>query len=160
MRRFFVSFLAVSFLALSGLPVFRGPARAQGAPPHAWLFGSWTGGLFPVPSNISAQACLAAPVVIFTNDVVLRASLTEATYTQRVVETARTVPGETDFRFAPSAAPAPSNPLLGNAGAPPPSVGFGCGDPDSLRVVRRSDNEIEFPGCADFPNPLIRCPGR
>jgi hypothetical protein len=27
-------------------------------------------------------------------------------------------------------------------------------------VQRRSDNEISFPGCTDFPYPLVRCPGR
>ena len=33
-------------------------------------------------------------------------------------------------------------------------------NPDVLHVVRRGENEIAFPGCADFPNPLIRCQTR
>src|SRR5574340_201466 len=57
-----------------------------GQPPHAWLFGTWTGGLFPVPGILSPQACLSQPVVIFTRDVVLRATLTSELYIQRVIE--------------------------------------------------------------------------
>jgi hypothetical protein len=59
------------------------PARAQGTAPHAWLFGSWTGGLFPAPSGLTAELCLAQPVVIFTRDLVLRATLTDQTYPWR-----------------------------------------------------------------------------
>ena len=131
-----------------------GPAAAQGQPPHAWLFGSWTGGLFPVPAGLSTQACLAQPVVIFTRDVVLRASLTDPSYTQRVIETARTGPGRTDFQFAP--------PVDNSAGgllessAPKPAPGFGCESANVLHVVRDGDR-IRFPGCADFPEPLVRC---
>jgi hypothetical protein len=40
-------------LALATLHI--APARAQGLPPHAWLFGAWTGGLFPPPSTLGAQ---------------------------------------------------------------------------------------------------------
>jgi hypothetical protein len=132
--------------------------RAQGAgqPPHAWLFGTWTGGLFPAPSNLSAASCMGEPVVIFTRDIVLRATLTDISYTQRVIATARTNPGVTDFQFAPSAAP--QSGLFG--AAPPAQIGFGCESPDVLHVQRRGENEISFPGCADFPNPLVRCPSR
>ena len=38
-------------------------------------------------------------------------------------------------------------------------VGFGCISPDILHVLRRSENEISFPGCNDFPYPLVRCSG-
>ncbi len=149
MRR--TSLLAAACLcaALALAPPSR-PAEAQALPPHAWLFGSWTGGLFPVPDNLPAKACLAQPVVIFTRDVVLRATLTDATYIQRVIETARTNPGVTEFRFAP--VPGGGGDLLG-MGASPAAAGFGCPDPDALHVQRRSDNEITFPGCADFPYP-------
>ena len=61
--------LAASLFGAAVLPVAATPASAQQAPPHAWLFGSWTGGLFPAPSNVTAQTCLATPVVIFTRDV-------------------------------------------------------------------------------------------
>jgi hypothetical protein len=140
---------------LAGLGV-ASPAAAAGAPPHAWLFGSWTGGLFPAPSNVTASVCLAQPVVVFTRDVVMRATLTDVTYTQRVIATARTNPGVTEFQFAP-AAPQTSGLFGAQAAAP---IGFGCGSPDVLHVQRRSDNEITFPGCAEFPNPLVRCPSR
>lgn len=141
------------------LPVFLSLVAAAGAraqqPPHAWLFGAWTGGLFPPPPHIPLQLCLAQPVVIFTRDVVLRASLTETTYTQRVVETARTTPERTDFVFSPAKPPETSD-LLGVTGAAPPQ-GFGCETADVLHVQRHSENEIEFTGCADFPYPLVRC---
>lgn len=132
-----------------------GPVAAQSQPPHAWLFGSWTGGLFPVPSGLSTQACLAQPVVIFTRDAVLRASLTDPTYTQRVIETARTTPGRTEFQFVP-----PQDNSAGGlleSSAPKPASGFGCESANVLHVVRNGDNQISFPGCADFPEPLVRC---
>lgn len=145
----------VAIACLSGATSL--PAGAQPVP-HAWLFGSWTGGLFPVPANLAAQACLQQPVVIFTRDVVLRASITDQLYGQRLVETARTSGNITEFRFTP-AAPAQETGLLGLS-TPSAVTGFGCGDPNALRVLRHSDNEISFPGCADFPNPLVRCQSR
>jgi len=148
--------LAAAFVAT---PLARPHAQApggEGQPPHAWLFGTWTGGLFPAPSNLTAAACLGEPVVIFTRDIVLRATLTDVTYTQRVIATARTNPGVTEFQFAPAA---PQSAGLFGA-APAAQAGFGCENPDVLHVQRRSENEISFPGCADFPNPLVRCPSR
>jgi len=39
-------------------------------------------------------------------------------------------------------------------------VGFGCGgDPNLLRVQRLEGGEIAFPGCVDFPSPLVSCAG-
>lgn len=157
MHRLATFLLAITCALLGALPcALPGAARAQGAPPHAWLFGTWTGGFFPVPSNISAEACLAQPVVIFTRDLVLRATLVTPTLAQREIETVRATPQGAEFRFT-SSAPIVS-PLLGIGG--PAAAGFGCATPDGLTVQRRSDNEILFPGCADFPNPLVRCPGR
>lgn len=135
-------------------------ARAQSdvaVVPHAWLFGSWTGGLFPAPSNLTAEACLSQPVVIFTRDVVLRATLMDTTYRQRVIATARATGKDVEFRFAPAPAEAPSGGMMGLA-APAGDNGFGCDDPDVLHVQRHTENEISFPGCAEFPNPLVRCP--
>jgi hypothetical protein len=131
-----------------------GPAVAQpAAPPHAWLFGTWTGGMFPPPANMTAQACLSQPVVIFTRDLVMRATITEQVLTQREIESARSMPGGAEFRFT-STAPVGSGMLrLGAA----PAAGFGCETPDVLHVQKRGENEIAFPGCADFPNPLVRC---
>ncbi len=148
---------AVLSLALAAAPGAT-PVAAQGnaLPPHAWLFGTWTGGIFPVPSGYSNQACLSQPVVIFTRDLVLRATLTEQMLTQREIETARNSSQGAEFRFA--AAPGGGSSLLdpGTGRA----VGFGCSSPDELHVQRRGENEITFPGCADFPNPLVRCQTR
>lgn len=148
---------AVLSLALAMAPGVT-PAVAQGnaLPPHAWLFGTWTGGIFPVPSGYSNQACLSQPVVIFTRDLVLRATLTEQMLTQREIETARNSSQGAEFRFA--AAPGGGSSLLDNGTGR--AIGFGCSSPDELHVQRRGENEIIFPGCADFPNPLVRCQTR
>jgi hypothetical protein len=149
--------MAALSAALSGAAAAAEPA-APPQPPHAWLFGTWTGGIFPTPSGVTAQACLSQPVVIFTRDVVLRATLTSELYTQRVVESARTSPDGAEFRFAQVAVPDAGT--LDFAGQPPAS-GFGCADgPDVLHVQRKTDNEIAFPNCTEFPYPLIRCPAR
>ena len=154
MRRF-VFLVLLTFTGLSSQP-----AAAQ-LPPHAWLFGAWTGGLFPVPGPLTAQMCLAQPVVIFTQDIVLRATLVDQTYHQRVIETLRAGPQDLDLRFAPGVNPlAVRGAGLLGADTPRPQSGFGCETSDVLHVHRRSDNEITFPGCADFPEPLVRCPAR
>lgn len=135
------------------------PAReASGQPPHAWLFGTWTGGIFPAPSELSAEACLSQPVVIFTRDVVLRATITEQFYIQRLIETALTTTGGTQFHFSSAAPATPAGELFGPAAAP--GIGFGCASPDALDVERRTNNQITFLGCADFPYPLVRCPAQ
>jgi hypothetical protein len=155
MRRF----LACVFVLLLALPA--GAARAQSGAPHSWLFGAWVGGLFPVTGDVTPLACLGQPTVIFTRDVVMRAQLTEAAYAQRVIVTARTTGGQTDILFTPSvdALAATSNGLLG-LDPPKAAAGFGCDSEDVLHVQRHGDNEIVFPGCRDFPNPLVRCPAR
>ena len=143
----------VVLAALSAAPI---TAAAQQLPPHAWLFGSWTGGLFPVEGRVSPLACLAQPVVIFTKDVVLRAFLTSQTFVQRVVETARATPNSVEFRFTSVGQPPAGSDLLGlNAENP---SGFGCENQDVLHVVRNSPQEIVFQGCTEFPYPLVRCP--
>jgi hypothetical protein len=127
-------------------------------PPHAFLFGAWTGGIFPVPAGMTREACLATPVVIFTRDLVMRATLTDVTMTQREVESARAVPGGFEFRLQPSNT---GSPIMGagRSGVLPGGVlaGFGCETANVLHVQRRGENEIAFPGCAEFPNPLVRC---
>ena len=143
--------LATMLLALGPAP----SVAQQGQPPHSWLFGTWTGGVFPVSGTPPAQVCFSQPVVIFTRDLVLRATLTEQELAQRVIESVRTTPTGAEFRFAAAAAP-PS--ILGGGGSP--AAGFGCESPDVLHVQRRSENEISFPGCAEFPNPLVRCQTR
>jgi hypothetical protein len=135
------------------------PGRAQSSTglPQAFLLGSWTGGLFPPPGVVSAEQCLMQPTVIFTRDLVLRASLIDQFYVQRLIETARGTGNGIEFRFSgmTAAAAAQAAPGLGaSAGA-----GFGCEDPDVLHVQRISPNEVRFPGCREFPFPLVRCPG-
>ncbi len=139
--------LSLSLLLAAPIP----SAFSQTQPPHAWLFGTWTGGLFPPPSTVNSEACFSQPVVIFTRDLVLRATLTEQTLVQREIETARVTPGGTDFRFTAGVA---TPQMFGGAA---PQVGFGCASPDELVVQRRGANEIAFPGCSDFPYPLVRC---
>ncbi len=158
-------------------PILANPPSAQGAsrrpaaqadqdnsgqPPHAWLFGTWTGGLFPPPSSLSAEACLSQPVVIFTRDLVLRATLTDQLYIQRVIETALNSDKGVQFRFTSAAAALSATRPLGTpaVAAVPPGVGFGCENPDELTVERHTENQITFPGCGDFPYPLLRCPSR
>ena len=127
------------------------PAGAQrGGPPHAPLYGVWTGGFFPVSGTPDQRTCRSNASVEFGQDQVGRATLTESQMSVRVIETARATPQGWEFRFAAAQA-APGG---------PPAVGFGCDDPDMLHVQRRGTNEIAFPGCADFPFPLVRCPGR
>lgn len=153
MRRLSVALLAcVVGLSDPGLP-----AAAQ-SPPQSWLFGTWTGGLFPVTGGVTLEACLAQPVVIFTRDIVLRATLTDPFYIQRVVQTAQTNPGVTEFRFTPALdeAAATGAGLLGET-APQPKPGFGCETADVLHVRRISENVIAFPGCKEFPEQLVRC---
>lgn len=128
-------------------------ASAQGEP-HAWLFGSWTGGTLPPTSAGNAAACLASPTVIITRDIVLRTTLLEPTYTQRIVESVRASADSAEFRFRPL--PRTQGPF----GQSPSAGGFGCGNPDVLVVRRKGPNEIEFPGCTEYPSPLVRCPAQ
>jgi hypothetical protein len=126
------------------------PAAGQAqSEPHAFLFGSWTGGLMP-PTREGRTACLARPTVIFTRDIVLHVTLLDPTYQERIIETVRATPDGVEFRFRPVARP--QGPIARLAG-----VGFGCGDPNVLRVQRLAGGEIAFPGCIDFPSPLVSC---
>jgi hypothetical protein len=148
-----LAFLAAGLVAgpVAGPASAQAPPQSPSQPPHAWLFGTWTGGLFPASAGMTAQACFSQPVVIFTRDLVMRATLTEQALTQREVETARADPSGVEFRFAPGVT---GSRMLGGLTV---LAGFGCESPEVLHVQRRGENEIAFPGCADFPNPLVRC---
>jgi hypothetical protein len=139
-------------LALSTAALQTGAAQqaggARSGPPHEWLYGSWTGGIYPA-TETSGGACLGQPTVIFTRDVIMRSSPLDVAYRQRLVETATATPTGVEFRLVPVG---PSN-----AGRAPLGVGFGCGDMNSLRVERRGENEIVFPNCEEFLSPLKRC---
>ena len=156
MRRVALCLLAL----LSCAGTFPTRAQAPSLPPHSWLFGAWVGGLYPPPATLGAAECLAQPVVIFTRDLVMRATFTDVTYTQRQIETARATATGAEFRFvAPVQPPSTGGTLFGSPGATP-MVGFGCETEDVLHVQRQGENQISFPHCTDFSYPLIRCPAR
>ena len=119
------------------------PAPHTAAPPHAFLFGTWTGGLFPVLDTMLEQDCRTQPTVVFSQDVVGHATLTGAALVRREVETVRTTPAGAEFRFTPS----DDDP-----------AGFGCENPNVLHVERNKDGSVSFPNCSAFPYPLQRCP--
>ncbi len=124
-----------------------------GQPPHAWVFGSWTGGSFPA-ADTEGPRCTGQPTVIFTRDVVMRSTPFDVAYRQRLIETVAASPEALEFRFVPiPPQPGPFGPRI------PPDIGFGCGNPNLLRVQRIGPNEIAFPDCAEFPVPLKRCVG-
>lgn len=130
-------------------PLLAGGAAAQDRPaaPHDWLFGSWTGGIFP-PADTEGPRCTAQPTVIFTREIVMRVGLLDPAYRQRGIETVAAREDGATFRFTPA----------GMTGRLPPDVGFGCpGGPDTLEVRRLGPDEIEFPNCRDMPSPLRRC---
>jgi hypothetical protein len=150
MRRIAIA-VAVLTLVLTSPPTTQAQAPAPSGPPHAWLFGSWIGGIFPPPVTLSAQECLAQPMVVFTRDVVMRAIMTSPSYAERLIGTARATANGFEIQLLPASAD-PEEPAA--------VAGFGCPNPNVLPVQRRSDNEITFPGCTDFPFPLIRCGSR
>ncbi|WP_270938284.1 hypothetical protein [Falsiroseomonas oryzae] len=132
-----------------------GSAQQRPEPPHAWVFGTWTGGLFP-PTETEGARCTGQPAVIFTRDVVMRASAFDVAYRQRLIETVAATENGLEFRFVPAAPQA--TPFGARV---PPDSGFGCqGGPNSLRIERVGPDEIVFPNCAEFPSPLRRCTGR
>ncbi|MFZ4406554.1 MAG: hypothetical protein ACOYOH_04395 [Paracraurococcus sp.] len=149
-----------ALLLALGLPLMgsmdAGAQQRQG-PPHEWTFGVWTGGLFPA-GDMDMPACFGAPTVIFTRDIVMRISVVDTAYRERVIETVAQTPGGLEFRFSPAA------PVLGPMGArAAPDAAFGCaGGPSVLRVERRGPDEMAFPGCGEFPSTLKRCvtPGK
>jgi hypothetical protein len=126
-------------------------APAPTGPPHAWLFGAWIGGIFPPPVTLNVQECLAQPMVIFTRDAVMRAVMTSPAYAQRLIASARATATGFDIQLLPIV-PDPTEPAA--------VASFGCANPNVLPVQRHGDNEIAFPGCADFPFKLIRCAAR
>jgi hypothetical protein len=147
MRRAIICLSAASMLvaaAAQGRPQHAAPAPSRGGPPHAWLFGTWTGGLFPVLDGMVEQDCRTQPTVAFAKDEVDHASLINTTLSQRIIETVRTTPEGAEFRFTPAAAD---------------PAGFGCDPSNALYVARQTENTISFPRCAAFPYPLQRCSG-
>ncbi len=138
-------------LSTGSLPSSQAQQPASSGPPHAWLYGTWTGGIFPA-TETQGEACFGQPTVIFTRDVIMRSSPLDIPFRQRLVETATATPNGVEFRLVPVAG------IQG--GRVPPGVGFGCSDPNALRIERRGEDEIAFPNCDEFPAPLKRCTTR
>ncbi|MBB3898804.1 hypothetical protein GGQ83_002247 [Roseococcus suduntuyensis] len=132
---------------LLAAPALAAPAlaRAQSGPPHEWLFGTWTGGIFPAVDT-QGPGCFGNAVVIFTRDVIMRMANLDVAYRQRLIETVAVTNDGVEIR------------LVSQGGRMMPESGFGCeNNPDLLRVVRRGDDEIAFPNCIEFPSVLRRC---
>ena len=136
--------LNVPHAAARTRPIPAATSTPSQAPPHAWLFGAWSGGLFPVLADDVAEDCRTQQTVLFAKDTVAHGSLTGSQMTQRVIETVRTTPQGAVFRFTPQ----------------PGDAGFGCPDPDGLPVLRDGPDGSRFPDCKLFPYPLTRCSGR
>ena len=147
--RLAMTVLAGALLAAAALPL---PGRAQGVPPHAWLFGAWAGGILPAPPDLSARECDAGATFIVTKDAVIHSTLTHPDAIENLIASVRGTPNGTIFALAPSDTKPQT--VAGIAD----DLGFGCPQPDVLRVVRIGPNEIKFPDCSDFPSPLVRCP--
>ncbi|TCI00016.1 hypothetical protein EJV46_04990 [Roseococcus sp. SYP-B2431] len=123
-------------------------AQTRQGPPHEWMFGGWTGGIFPA-TETQGPACFGNVTVIVTRDIVMRVSSLDVAFRQRAIETVAIIPDGLEFRFVPTP---------GRAAVP--ESGFGCdNNPNILRVRRVSDDEVLFTDCREFPSPLKRCKG-
>ncbi len=144
---------ALALIAPLAVASSQGDAQGSGqpAPPHAFLYGVWTGGIFPA-TETEGPTCFGQATVIVTRDVIMRVSVLDVPYRQRLIETVAATADGVEFRLAPAGA---SIAPLG--GRLPPDSAFGCANPNNLRVERRGANEIVFPNCGEFPSPLRRC---
>lgn len=137
-------------LGLLAAPALLRPALAQPAaprqgPPHDWMFGSWTGGIFPAVDT-EGPGCFGNVALIVMRDLIMRVSSLDFAYRQRAIETVAVTPDGLEFRLIPL------------AGRPQPEIGFGCdGNPNLLRVSRRGPDEVVLPGCVEFSGALRRC---
>ncbi|MCB8883250.1 hypothetical protein ACELLULO517_23575 [Acidisoma cellulosilytica] len=142
--------LVAGVLLAQAVPVR--PAAAQGAPPHAWLFGMWAGGIFPASAKMSPAECEKQATFVVTQDEVIHSTLTHQTAIENLIASVRGTPNGTVFLLAPS------NTKPDDIGGVADDIGFGCPEDNVLRVVRVGPNQIAFPDCKGFPSPLVRCP--
>lgn len=137
--------LAAPALVRSALAQPAAPPAPRQGPPHEWMFGSWTGGIFPAVDT-EGPGCFGNVALIVMRDLVMRVSSLDYAYRQRAIETVALTPNGLEFRLIPV------------AGRPQPEIGFGCdGNPDLLRVTRRGPDEVVLPGCVEFSGTLRRC---
>ena len=133
------------FPATIGLLATPAIAQTRQGPPHEWMYGSWSGGIFPAVETVG-PGCFGAVALIVTRDVIMRVSSLDVAFRQRAIETVALTPDGLEFRLVPI------------GGRPAPETGFGCnGNPDLLRVSRRNPDEVVLPGCVEFPSLLRRC---
>lgn len=138
-RAFIPALLAMPAIIPSAL------AQPRQVPPHEWMLGSWTGGIFPAVDT-QGPGCFGNVSLIVMRDLIMRVSSLEFAFRQRAIETVGLTPDGLEIRLVP---------IQGRA---PIEIGFGCdGNPDLLRVQRRGPDEITLPGCAEFPSALRRC---
>ncbi|WP_424812407.1 hypothetical protein [Roseococcus sp. YIM B11640] len=136
----------VGGLLASPAVIARAQAPARQGPPHEWMFGSWTGGIFPAVET-EGPGCFGNVSLIVTRDVIMRVSSLDISFRQRAIETVALIPNGLEFRLVP---------VQGRI----PEIGFGCdNNPNLLRVQRRSDDEVVLPNCVEFPSALRRCKG-
>jgi hypothetical protein len=146
------SFLVAAAI-VAGIAALAPAAKAaQPAPPHAWLYGVWSGGILPAPPDMTAQECQQHPTFVVTQDAVLHGTLTHPDLIQNLIAAVRGTPEGTVFTLAPTETKPET--VAGST----EDLGFGCAQPDTLRVVKVGPNQIAFPGCTAFPSPLVRCP--
>ncbi|WP_284947229.1 hypothetical protein [Acidisoma cladoniae] len=136
-------------VAVSGLALKADAASA--GPPHAWLYGVWAGGIFPAPPNMSPDECRAHVTFQVSQDSVLHSTLMHPEPIQNAIAAVRGTPDGTIFTLAPT--DAKPDAIAGISD----DLGFGCPQPDTLRVVKTGPDEISFPDCTGFPSPLVRC---
>lgn len=122
-------------------------AQTRQGPPHEWMFGGWTGGIFPA-TETQGPACFGNISVIVTRDILMRVASLDIAFRQRAIETVALTSDGLEFRLVPI------------PGRFIPESGFGCdNNPNILRVRKVSDDEVIFPDCREFPGPLKRCKG-
>ena len=126
-----VGLLALATAMLAAPPAGAGGSAAPGRPPHAWVFGVWTGGMFPA-DDTDGPRCTPTPPLIFTRDVVMR-----GLRPRRRLPPAADRDGGRPSRTRSSSAWSRRRPERPFGARLPPDAGFGCeGGPE--RAARRA----------------------
>ena len=81
--RRWATLLALAAPLAGAAPDVAGAQANRPGPPHEWVFGVWTGGIFPV-SEVDPATCFGSPTVIFTRDVVMRVAAVKGASPRRV----------------------------------------------------------------------------
>jgi hypothetical protein len=100
---------------------------------------------------MSPKECQESATFVVTQDEIIHSTLTHPDAIQNLIASVRGTPNGTIFLLAPSDTKPES------FGGIPQDLGFGCPEPNVLRVVKVGPNQIAFPDCKGFPSPLVRC---